>query len=174
MEKHIDQIREEALKALDAAADRESIQSLSVRYLGRKGQVTLFLRNISSLPPEQRAEAGKKGNETKKILERAFKDALERIQTLSTRPEDSIDVSLPGRAVPLGSLHPITQISRQICDIFVKLGFDVAEGPEIETDYYNFEALNIPKIIRQGICRTLFMYRTMSSCAPTLPPFRSG
>jgi len=143
--KSIDQIREDALNALKTAPDKESVQDLSVRFLGRKGQLTLFLRNISSLPPEQRAEAGKQGNKVKKALEKAVRSALERIQTASISLEDSIDVSLPGRSSPVGHLHPITQISCRICDIFVNLGFDVVEGPEIESDYYNFEALNIPK-----------------------------
>jgi len=145
LEKSIDQIREEALKVLETVSGKEGIRDLSVRYLGRKGQVTLFLRNISALPPEERAEAGKKGNQTKKVLEKAFQTAMERIQAASSRPEDTIDVSLPGRTPPIGALHPITRINMQMCDIFVKLGFDVVEGPEIESDYYNFEALNIPK-----------------------------
>jgi phenylalanyl-tRNA synthetase alpha chain len=145
VEKSIDHIREEALKALETAACRDDIQALSVKYLGRKGQVTLFLRNISTLPPAERAEAGKRGNQTKKVLETAFHAAIEKIERASDESEDAIDVSLPGRKPPIGSLHPITQINLQICDIFVRLGFDVVEGPEIETDYYNFEALNIPK-----------------------------
>ncbi len=145
MGKGIEQIRDEALNAIETASSEEKIQDLSVRFLGRKGLVTLFLRNISSLPPKQRADAGKQGNKVKKALEKAVQNTLERIQTVSATFEDSIDVSLPGRASPLGHLHPITQINQRICDIFVNLGFDVVEGPEIETDYYNFEALNIPK-----------------------------
>jgi phenylalanyl-tRNA synthetase alpha chain len=103
------------------------------------------LRNISSLPLEIRPEAGKKTNETKKALEALFNKALKQFETASYEVPDGIDVSLPGRAVHQGSLHPITQITHQICKIFIRLGFDVAEGPEVETDYYNFEALNIPK-----------------------------
>ena len=145
MEKSIEQIKEEALKELEAASDTESIKAISVRYLGRKGLVTQFLRNISSLPLEIRPEAGKKTNETKKALEALFNKALKQFETASYEVSGGIDVSLPGRAVHQGSLHPITQITHQICNIFIRLGFDVAEGPEVETDYYNFEALNIPK-----------------------------
>ena len=145
MEKSIEQIKEEALKELEAASDTESIKAISVRYLGRKGLVTQFLRNISSLPLEIRPEAGKKTNETKKALEVFFNKALKQFETASYEASGGIDVSLPGRAVHQGSLHPITQITHQICKIFIRLGFDVAEGPEVETDYYNFEALNIPK-----------------------------
>ena len=145
MENTIEQIKTKALKELEAASDSESIKALSVRYLGRKGALTQYLRNISNLPKESRPEAGKKANQTKKILDELFKNALKRLETSSYETHNRIDVSLPGRVVHRGSLHPITQITQQICDIFIRLGFDVAEGPEVETDYYNFEALNIPK-----------------------------
>lgn len=143
MEKTTEQIKDEAVKALGDASDTESIKNLSVLYLGRKGIVTQFLRNVSVLPPEQRPEAGKKANEVKKFLDAAFKEALERIEAGASG--EQIDVSLPGRIPRRGFLHPITQINRQICDIFTTMGFEIAEGPEVESDYYNFEALNIPK-----------------------------
>ena len=145
MDKSIKQIEKEALKALESTSDKKKINELSIKYLGRKGAVTQFLRTIASLPKEKRAEAGKKSNETKKSLDKAFKDALIQAEKKSSAIEDSIDVSLPGRITSHGSLHPITQITRQICDIFSNLGFAVVEGPEVETDHYNFEALNIPK-----------------------------
>jgi phenylalanyl-tRNA synthetase alpha chain len=145
LEKTIEQIKEEALKELEDASDAESIKAISVRYLGRKGAVTQYLRNVSKLPKEIRPKAGKKANETKKNLETLFKKTLKQLEAAADEADGRLDVSLPGRGVPLGSLHPITQITQQITNIFVRLGFDVAEGPEIETDYYNFEALNIPK-----------------------------
>ncbi|OQX27839.1 MAG: phenylalanine--tRNA ligase subunit alpha [Desulfobacteraceae bacterium IS3] len=141
----IEQIKQEALKALESAPDAESIKAASVRYLGRKGAVTQFLRNISELPAEQRPEAGKKANEVKKYLEAAFDEALKKLEAGSGAALDRIDVSLPGRIAPKGILHPISQITRQICEIFTGLGFEIAEGPEVEADYYNFEMLNIPK-----------------------------
>jgi phenylalanyl-tRNA synthetase alpha chain len=103
------------------------------------------LRNVSKLPKEKRPEEGRKANEIKRTLEDVFKDARRKIESRPTEKDDGIDVSLPGRAVRQGVLHPITQITNQICDILSKLGFDIYEGPEVETDYYNFEALNIPK-----------------------------
>ena len=145
MEKSIEQIHDEAIGELKSASDIEGINSVSVRYLGRKGKITQFLRNISRLPPLERPQAGKKANEVKNILERACKDAVAEIENESFNPEERIDVSLPGRAAGLGSLHPISQVAQEICDIFGSLGFEIAEGPEIETDYYNFEALNLPK-----------------------------
>jgi len=143
--KPIEQIKNEALKAIDAASDVERIKALSNRYLGRKGVVTHFLRNISTLPLEKRSAVGKKANEIKKGLDKAFKAALIQLQTRAHPADGRIDVSLPGRTATPGSLHPITQINEEICDIFTGLGFDIAEGPEVETDFYNFEALNIPK-----------------------------
>ncbi len=146
MENRIEQIKSEAIEALKEVADIEQIKSLSVKYLGRKGLVTLFLRNISQLPPDQRPEAGKQANITKKELEKAFAEAISDIENQDQGAQaNAIDVSLPGRPATRGTLHPITHITRQICSIFGRMGFDVAEGPEIETDYYNFEALNIPK-----------------------------
>lgn len=145
MEKTIEQLQQEALKELESAGGAEDVKTISIKYLGRKGAVTQFLRNISNLSPEIRPEAGKKANETKKYLDSLLKDALMHFEASSRGVDDRIDVSLPGRVTSIGSLHPITQISQKICDIFTRLGFDVAEGPEVETDYYNFEALNIPQ-----------------------------
>jgi phenylalanyl-tRNA synthetase alpha chain len=143
--KSIEQIENEALKALETASNLEGIGLLSTKYLGRKGEVTSYLRNISKLPQEKRAEAGKKANKVKKALESAFNEALKALEAAQSKTSDGIDVSLPGRPVSRGTLHPVTLITGQICEIFTKLGFDIAEGPEVETDYYNFEALNFPK-----------------------------
>jgi phenylalanyl-tRNA synthetase alpha chain len=145
VEKSIEQIQSEALKELETASDPDVVKTISVRYLGRKGKITQLLRSISSLAPEKRAATGQKANALKKALEKTFEDTLKRFETETTGAEDRIDVSLPGRPAVAGSLHVLTQINQQICDIFTKMGFDVAEGPEVETDYYNFEALNFPK-----------------------------
>jgi phenylalanyl-tRNA synthetase alpha chain len=145
VENSIEEIEAEALQELAAAAGKDEIQELSVTYLGRKGKLTRFLRNISNLPPDKRPDAGKSANILKKRLEETFKTAFEKMDLAEAHRVEAIDVSLPGRPVPLGTLHPITQIIREICAIFQKLGFDIAEGPEVESDYYNFEALNIPK-----------------------------
>ena len=145
MDKSIDQIYQEALEELKAAADSQAIQDVSVRYLGRKGIITQFLRNISKLPADQRPAAGKQANEVKRLLDTASREALQNLKASVKTTSGAIDVSLPGRPAPGGSLHPITQINQEICDIFSNMGFDIAEGPEVELDYYNFEALNFPK-----------------------------
>lgn len=141
----IEQIEKQAIDELGAVKDTESINDLRVHYLGRKGVLTGIMRNISQMPKEERPSAGKKANQVKGILEAALNKALQRLETGAQTIEDRLDVSLPGRANRTGSLHPVSQISQQMCDIFSRLGFDVAEGPEIESDYYNFEALNFPK-----------------------------
>ena len=145
MDNAIDQIYQQARNELNAATSRQAIEDIRVRYLGRKGRVTQFLRNISKLPADQRPSAGKQANEFKKLLEEACQEALQKLETAGIAASAGMDVSLPGRPAPSGSLHPITQINQRICDIFTQMGFDIAEGPEVELDYYNFEALNFPK-----------------------------
>lgn len=144
--KSIDQIHADALKELDSAGDEEGRKAVHVKYLGRKGVLTHFLRNISSLPVAERPQAGQQANKVKKALEEAFAAPLQ--QTKAQAGKDGLkglDVSLPGRPQVAGTLHPITLATREICDILVRMGFEIKEGPEVETDYYNFEALNLPK-----------------------------
>jgi phenylalanyl-tRNA synthetase alpha chain len=145
VENTIERIYADAMEALVSASDAEAVNELSIEYLGRKGRITHYLRNISSLPAEQRPQAGKRANEIKRSLDEEFKGVLTRMANMSNAATDRIDVSLPGRVPKKGSLHPITQITNRICDIFSQMGFEVVEGPEVESDYYNFEALNIPK-----------------------------
>ncbi|HMA84084.1 MAG TPA: phenylalanine--tRNA ligase subunit alpha [Desulfosalsimonadaceae bacterium] len=146
MDKHLEDIQNTALSELESAATVDEINTLAVRYLGRKGLVTQYLRNISKLPAEERPAAGQNANQVKKSLEAAVEAAKARVESAGEAADtEGIDVTLPGRPAPRGSLHPITRISRRICDVFVRMGFDIAEGPEVESDYYNFEALNIPK-----------------------------
>jgi phenylalanyl-tRNA synthetase alpha chain len=141
----IDGIEQQALKAVEGAEAEQELQEIKTEYLGRKGKITLYLRNIPALPVEERPTAGKKANLLKNRLEKAINDKIEAIEdALALKPAD-IDITLPGRKPKTGTLHPITKIQKEICSIFFKLGFQIAEGPEIEADWYNFEALNIPK-----------------------------
>ena len=145
MNKHIEQIHQDFLESLNSAKNALEIQSLSVQYLGRKGLITGVLKGISQLPKEERPEAGKKANQVRIAVDNAIREAIQKLATANTAAEDVIDVSLPGRSPLKGSLHPVSQIQQEICSIFGRLGFDVAEGPEVESDHYNFEALNFPK-----------------------------
>lgn len=138
-------IEKEAVGSIENACGADELDQISIKYLGRKGVLTRFLRNISSLPEDERPDAGKNANILKEKLEQAIKAAASRFETLNDANFAGIDVTLPGRPMLRGSLHPITQVAKEISDIFLRLGFDIAESPEVETDYYNFEALNIPK-----------------------------
>ena len=145
MQTTIDQIYQDALKELAAVQDLDALDIFSTRYLGRKGIVTLFLRNVSTLPIDERPLAGKKANEVKLSLDAAISDTRKTFERDAEKSDEGIDITLPGRRINQGRLHPLTQVTQRICEIFTRLGFEIVEGPEIESDYYNFEALNIPK-----------------------------
>ncbi|NLF45203.1 MAG: phenylalanine--tRNA ligase subunit alpha, partial [Syntrophomonadaceae bacterium] len=124
------------------------LNEYKVRILGRKGELTALLRGLKDLSPEQRAQAGKTANEIKDKLEEIFNRRAAEIsrRDLDLRlQEERVDVTLPGIPVQKGGIHPLTRIRREITRIFTGMGFTVEEGPEIELDYYNFEALNVPK-----------------------------
>jgi phenylalanyl-tRNA synthetase alpha chain len=144
----LQEIRAEAEAAVAAAASVAELEALRIRYLGRKAELTQMLRSIKDLPPEQRGPVGKGGNEVKQALEAQLEQrvaALDAVELDERLRSDAIDVTLPGdpprRA---GHLHLITETRREIEDVFLGLGFAVAEGPEVEFDYYNFTALNHP------------------------------
>ncbi len=145
----LNQVEELASKAFDElgrVTDVSELEVWRIRYLGRKSSLIQILRSLATLPLKERRTAGARANELKKALEAAFtekKSNLERSLTLSLQRE-SLDITLPGQRVSLGRLHPTTQILEEICDIFSSMGFQVVEGPEVEWDYYNFEALNMP------------------------------
>jgi phenylalanyl-tRNA synthetase alpha chain len=141
-------IRAQAERDIAAASTVADLEEVRVRYLGRKAELTTRLRSIGQLPAEERGPVGKEANEVRNALEAAIGSKIEELETaeLDARlAEDSIDVTLPGDPPSAaGRLHLITQTRREIEDIFVGLGFNVAEGPEVEYDYYNFTSLNHP------------------------------
>ena len=144
----LQQLERDALAELAKAATEEQILAVKTKYLGRKGLLTGFLRNIASVPDGEKPLFGKRCNEAKDILNQSVENALQ-LQALHKKESvllnEKIDVTLPGRAQQCGRIHPVTQVRREICNIFSSFGFAVVEGPEVELDYYNFEALNIPK-----------------------------
>lgn len=144
MEKRLQEIGNEALKAITEAKNQEEWEALRVKYLGRKGELSQLLRQMGGLPVELRPRIGQLANVVKKEIETALSTQRSRFAfEKETVPE--IDITLPGRFIRPGRLHPITQVNREACDIFERLGFAIAEGPEVELDYYNFEALNFPR-----------------------------
>ncbi|MBI5844028.1 MAG: phenylalanine--tRNA ligase subunit alpha [Deltaproteobacteria bacterium] len=145
MKSRIEEIEKAARAALAEASGVKALKELSVEYLGRKGKVTALLRGLGSLPPEERRDAGQMVNALSDSLTKEFDEAEKRLLTLEQEnPEDALDVTLPGAAFPVGRMHPLTQVLDEICDAFIRMGFGVAKGPEVELDWYNFEALNFP------------------------------
>lgn len=148
MLKQLEELKSNALRELEDVNDIKGLESWRVRYLGRKSNLTKLLRSLVTLPLEERKVVGARANEIKAELEARHLDATlgltAKMEAVYTRQE-RIDITLPGRPLPRGRLHPITQTLYEICDIFVSMGFQVVEGPEVEWDYYNFEVLNIPK-----------------------------
>lgn len=149
MSRRVEDLEREALDELSrASSEREALREARNRYLGRKGEVAELLKGLGTLPPEERKKAGEAINNLKTRLEEAFDKALSALDEGEKRErleKERVDITLPGRSIRPGKLHPVTQITDEIEDIFTGLGFDIAEGPEVELDYYNFEALNFPK-----------------------------
>ena len=139
------ELKTKALKELESISERSDIEELKQRYFGRKGLLTLLLKSLAELPKEERPAIGRLANQVKDDLTREFQFVSDSLTTKELEEESFLDVTLPGRRIPRGHLHPITQITEEICTIFSTLGFKIVEGPEVELDYYNFEALNMPK-----------------------------
>ncbi|MDC0947774.1 phenylalanine--tRNA ligase subunit alpha [Gammaproteobacteria bacterium] len=142
-----DAIQADALTRIDAATTTQALESLRVEFLGKKGALTQVLKRLGSLAPEQRREFGQAANRVKVRIEQALdirRVSLSAGEAQQRIAAEKIDVTLPGRGREVGSLHPITRTVRRMEDIFGALGFAVASGPEIEGDWYNFEALNFP------------------------------
>jgi phenylalanyl-tRNA synthetase alpha chain len=139
------ELKTRALKELESISEMSDIEGLRQQYLGRKGFLTLLLKRLAELPEEERPAIGRLANQVKEEIDRKFQSVSDSITTKDVKELSTLDVTLPGRRIPLGHLHPITQITEEICTIFLTLGFRVVQGPEVELDYYNFEALNMPK-----------------------------
>jgi phenylalanyl-tRNA synthetase alpha chain len=147
MEQELNRLKLEAEQTLAQVSDSEQLETFRVKYLGRKGgSLTGILRQLGSASPEDRPRLGQLANEIKQGIEAKFEEKKQELSATCTGDTMGItDYSLPGRYLPFGKLHPVTQVMDEICSIFEGLGFAVAEGPDVETDYYNFEALNIPQ-----------------------------
>ncbi len=180
-------IKLEAKEELNNVNNLDDLQKFRVKILGRKGKMTLVLRGLKDVPAENRRQVGKIANELKVEIEELIKAKEEALKKhdLDTRlAREKIDVTLPGLPFPSGAKHPLTQMTEEISSIFIGMGFSIAEGPEIEADYYNFEALNMPRehpardmqdsfyISSDIVLRTHtspVQVRTMEKLAPNLP-----
>ncbi len=143
MEKQLEALKQSFCEELGQAHRAEDIEPMRVKYLGRKGALTSILRQMGSLGPEERPRIGGLSNKLKNFIEQALADKLDELKRVSTA--GGIDVTLPGRAPRRGGIHIINSVISELEDIFMSLGFTIASGPEVEDDYHNFEALNIPE-----------------------------
>lgn len=178
------QVAEDTIKSIN---ELESLNEVKVKVLGRKGELTALLRGLKDLVGEEKAEAGKTANEVKNILEKLIEQKTNDIKAREMEHkllDEKIDISLSGLPLQTGGLHPISRVTQEIKNIFIGMGFSIAEGPEIETDYYNFAALNVPKdhpardmqdtfyISDEILLRTHtspVQVRTMEKLAPQIP-----
>ncbi|CDM69249.1 Phenylalanine-tRNA ligase alpha subunit [Clostridium bornimense] len=148
MQEKLKLIETTAIDELNKAVTKEDIEAVRVKYLGKKGEVTLILRGMGGLSPEERPIVGKLVNDVRGNLEGRIENALTDIKKKEKEERlknEVIDISMPGDKSPLGGKNPLTITMEEIQDIFLSMGFSIEEGPEVELDYYNFEALNIPK-----------------------------
>ncbi len=144
---NLEPLAREAKAAIAAAEDAAALEQLRVDYLGKKGQITALLKGLGKLTPEERPDAGAKINVVKQELQDligARRAELERAAVNERLVQETIDVTLPGRGQSTGGIHPVTRTIERMEDFFTTIGFEVREGPEVEDDYHNFEALNIP------------------------------
>ncbi|NLM74688.1 MAG: phenylalanine--tRNA ligase subunit alpha [Clostridiaceae bacterium] len=148
MKQKLEEIRSQALAALSEVSDVRELEALKVEYLGKKGKLTQILKGMGKLSPEERPVVGQVANEIRLALEEGIQSVRERLNRELINQKlksEVIDVTMPGTKKDLGRKHPLTNILDEIKDIFLGMGYEIAEGPEVETDYNNFEALNIPK-----------------------------
>lgn len=146
MKQKLQEIKKNALAAINS--DNAELEQIRIRYLGKKGELTAVLRGMGALSAEERPIIGQLANDVRAEIESALKEKAEAQNNAELEKRliaEKIDVTLPANALKMGKLHPLTQVQRTIEDIFIGMGFSIAEGPEVEYDYYNFQALNIPE-----------------------------
>ena len=147
MKEKLEALRAAAENAARAALDEKQIEEIRVKYLGKKGELTALLKLMGSLSPEERPKMGQLVNDAKSRVEAVINERKEAIKEKATELKlkaETVDISLPEKELCIGGLHPLSIVTNDLIDIFQSMGFDVLDGPEVETDYYNFECLNVP------------------------------
>ncbi|WP_391116323.1 phenylalanine--tRNA ligase subunit alpha [Psychrobacillus sp. L3] len=148
MEAQLQQLKEEALQKIEASGNVKELNDVRVAYLGKKGPITDLLKGMGKLPAEERPKMGALVNVVREEVTEVLETRMTLLQEQAIQEQlakESIDVTLPGRPVKTGNHHPLTRVVEEIEDLFISMGYEIAEGPEVEKDYYNFEALNLPK-----------------------------
>ncbi len=144
---NLESLVEAALAEVAGAGDARTLDDVRVRYLGKKGEISALLKSLGGLSAEERPKAGALINEAKQRVQAAIDERRQTLEAAALNEQlsaETLDVTLPGRGEQPGALHPVTRMRRRMEDFFLRLGFDIAEGPEVEDDFHNFEALNIP------------------------------
>jgi phenylalanyl-tRNA synthetase alpha chain len=147
MREQLNNIKLEAEKRLNQAGSLAELESIRLQYLGKKGELTAVLRGMGQLTPEERPKIGQLANEVRSFIEKILEaktKSLQEKERLSRLEKEAIDVTIPGKRRFIGKKHPLSIVMDEIKEVFIGLGYEIAEGPEVELDYYNFEALNIP------------------------------
>jgi phenylalanyl-tRNA synthetase alpha chain len=145
MEQELQKLETEAREVLTSLESSEQLEDFRIQYLGRKGRFSTIMRSLGTVAKEDRPRVGQLANTIKQQIEHLFQEKKEAVDLESgAHTAGTVDLTLPGRRPSLGRLHPVTQIMNEVCQVFEKMGFSIAEGPDVETDHYNFEALNIP------------------------------
>ncbi len=148
MQERLQALKEEALLEIKKASSMKEVQDIKVKFLGKKGPITEISKGMGQLSKEERPKMGQLVNEIRTAISDQLEEEIARLEKAAVEErlkKETIDVSLPGRPVKRGNHHPLTRVIEEIEDLFLGMGFSIAEGPEVETDYYNFEALNLPK-----------------------------
>ena len=147
MKKDIKSLKIKALKDIEKARNLKDLDAVYKKYLGKKGEVVLILRSLKEIPQKKRIKIGKQANELKSFLNESIKQKQKTFKSLESTAakKDWIDITAPSKKPAFGHLHPLTQVKREIMSIFQSMGFEIVQGPEIETEWYNFDALNVPK-----------------------------
>lgn len=148
MKEMLESIARDAKAALELASTKQELENIRVKYLGKKGELTAVLKQMGKLSPEERPVMGQLANEVRSAIEalvEATDEKIKKEELIKKLKEEKIDVTMPGKKSALGHKHPLNIVLDEVKDIFLGMGFDIATGPEVEWDYYNFEALNIPK-----------------------------
>ncbi|MDD2418047.1 MAG: phenylalanine--tRNA ligase subunit alpha [Oscillospiraceae bacterium] len=148
MKEKLEQLRQQVLEQLNSMTDKKELNELRVKVMGKKGWLTEILRGMGGLPAEERPKAGQLVNHLRQELEEKFDEVesgISRLLKNARLKDETLDITLPGKKHELGGIHPLNSVLEELIDIFASMGFDIVEGPEVETDYYNFEALNVPE-----------------------------
>ena len=147
MKQQLEQIKNQAIEELKSAADLKAVDDVRVKYLGKKGELTAILKQMGGLSAEERPIVGQLANKIRAEIEETLSETLAILKDKETEQrlaEETLDITMPGKKTAEGGLHPLSIVLDDMIDIFRSMGFDIVDGPEVETDYYNFEALNVP------------------------------